>query len=153
VGVNTDALEWEPYDVGGPPTAPKNTYLDQYILHEAKTAKKEKADRWRLGYSMSINYRRQIYHGMWVCGAYLGKSHVLGLEDHEYGNPFGVEDIRERVATYEFSLADFDVEEHEIRIMYLTDCYLDGRDPSTTGLNLYGLNYEFDFSPPSGMKR
>lgn len=121
-GASYDALEW---DAGS-------------IVHEAKTARISKMFEWLLGYALNPNYKRQIYHCMWVCGAERGRLHVLGLKDEEYGNPFGV-DVKGRVISFDFHIRDFDVEEHERRILYLSECYWYGFDPSNKEYEMYRM--------------
>jgi len=121
-GVNTDALEDEDDGV--------------LTVHEAKTAKRKKAWTWLIGYAIPIGYRRQVYHAMWVCRANKGKIHVLGLDDEEYDNPFGVE-AKGRVFTFDLDIGEFDVEEHERRIGYLSECYEEKVNPSDSGYKIY----------------
>ncbi len=122
-GVNTDALEEVGVD---------NKLI---ILHEAKTMKSEKVDKIIFGYAIPANYRRQVYHGMWCADADKGFIHILPMEENDYENPFAVN--TEMVVTRELSLSDFDTDEHEIRIGYLTYCMEEGVDPSNDGLEFY----------------
>jgi len=116
-GINTDALTPEAYE-------------------EIKTALPKYLYKWVNGKAISINYRRQIEHGLYVTGRNLGRLHVLPMTEQEKKNPFNL-DIRGRVVTFEFHKKDFDIEEHHRRIMYLTWCFSEKIQPTDGGLKKY----------------
>lgn len=114
-GINTDALTPCAYEE-------IKTALPKYVL------------KWLYGKAISVNYRRQVMHGLYVTGRVLGRLHVLPMTEREKKNPFNL-DIRGRVVTFEFRSADFDMEEHDRRIMYLTKCFSEKIRPTNKGFN------------------
>jgi hypothetical protein len=116
-GINTDALTPDAYD-------------------EIKTALPKLPYKWLNGRAISVNYRRQLMHGLYVTGRILGRLHVLPMTEQEKKNPFGL-NIKGRVVTFEFEVKDFNMEEHHRRIMYLTKCFSEKIQPTDGGLKKY----------------
>lgn len=109
-GINTDAL-------------------DDGCYHEVKTAGPETVFNWLSGKAISVAYRRQVMHGLYVTGRNLGKLHVLPMTKAEKRNPF-LMDIRGKVKTFEFRAEDFDMDDYHRRIMYLTKCFNEKVQPT-----------------------
>lgn len=116
-GINTDALTEDTY-------------------HEIKTALPEIAYKWISGKAISASYLRQIMHGLYVTDRKLAKLHVCAMTRAEKRCPFGI-DLSGRIFTFDFSVEDFDLEEHHRRIMYLTKCFSEKAKPTDIGLQRF----------------
>lgn len=126
-GVNTDALETMWRDG-----------KECKILHEIKTALYDSLFKWlHAKDGVSINYRRQCLHGMYVTGAELALVHVLPMTIEEKENPFLCRILAEKIHTFRYTRDDFDFVEHGARLDYLTHCFNEHLTPTNEGLEFF----------------
>jgi len=109
-GINTDALDNECY-------------------HEVKTGGPGMVMDWLSGKAISVAYRRQVMHGLYVTERNLGKIHVLAMTKEDKKNPF-LMDVRGKVKTFEFRAEDFEMDDYHRRVMYLTKCFSEKLEPT-----------------------
>lgn len=122
-GVNTDATE-----------------LEAGVLHEIKTALYGYLFKWiHAKDGVSIGYRRQVQHGMYVTGVKKAKVHVLPMKEEEKTNPFLCEVTAAKIHTFDYCWKDFDMVEHDYRIRYLTYCYDERKTPTNKGLEMFKM--------------
>lgn len=123
-GVNTDATE-----------------VDKGIVHEIKTALHSYLFKWlHAKAGVSIDYRRQVFHGLYVAECDVAKVHVLPMSEEEKRNPFLVENITDRIHTFEYTRDQFDFVEHDWRVRYLTFCYNENQTPTDPGLEIFKMH-------------
>lgn len=108
------------------------------VVHEIKTALPDYVAKWVFGRKVSANYRRQLMHAMYVSGTKMALLHVLPMSKGQKENPFML-DIKGKVVTFEFPESEFDMEEHDRRVRYLTKCFHSGEWPTDNGLAAFKL--------------
>lgn len=128
--VGVDRKYWNIFKVKPGTIAGINTdALTDSAYHEIKTSLPEYVLKWLSGKKITAAYRRQLMHGLYVTGRGVAYLHVLPMTEDEKACPFGL-DISGKVHTFEFNKSDFNIQEHDVRIRYLTQCYESGIRPS-----------------------
>jgi len=112
------------------------------IVHEAKTGAimhysgltTSTGGDQILGKKLGIGYRRQVFHGCWVTQCPVAMIHFFPVKDEDYENPLAA-DISGRLLSFELPVwKEFDVDEHMIRMHYLSQCMKLRVDPSNEEL-------------------
>ena len=116
IGVNTDSIH-------------ENKVI------EVKAVKYSQVFKW-LQSDISINYRRQIMHSLYVTKLDKALFYAAGLKDEEKENPFNI-DFSGKIFKWEYTRSDFDFDEHEIRLNYIVFCLKNKTQPSNEGLEIY----------------
>ncbi len=106
-----------------------------HAIGEIKTAKVTIVHKWLKTKKRDTDtaYRKQARHAMYVTGRKHAEIAVLPLTEFDYANPMKIIINPLKLVWFNYKWEDFDMEEYDQRIKYLTHCYKNYLIPQNEG--------------------